>query len=585
MIRTELLRLSLSAIAVIASLFQPVQAQLTVANVQRYQVIQRDTSSAVATFVDSGTCRSGTAKIQLLLQKQNDNTVVGSFSWIDLTNVSVSGTSWKATMTGLPIGGEYKAQFRALNGSGTVTDSSTVIQNLLVGDIWLCAGQSNMQGQGGATLDAAHVHTLLTPGLGGSGTTQWGTSPTLGPTISMGNRIYSLTNIPVGIIYAAAGGTGLTDWFFASGTNLFTTMSKFLRTSVGWKIGGFLWYQGENEDQQDTWASRYFIRFGKMRDSIRSLSGNAKLPTINVQLESWDGVSDYPLDPYSRWIRWPIIRDQQELAGRADPYSACAPIWNAPGIHVSAASEALLGTYCAAAAVRQFYQNRAADPGAGPLFKQAWFQDSTRTSIVVQFQGVKGRIINPADPNHLGFYVMKPSVFNINDSTIFAYGTDSRGQPAKMLKAIGSVETSGTDKVIVHLTAATADSVTIGYGRHIQLISLSPLTDSSGIPVCTFFNRPIALSPQTAVIKADALVRSSFIHLRNSTLHISRYDSDAPAIISVYRLNGTMVSRFCTTSTTMNIKDIKGYGMFLISVSLQNKRASIKVYVINSSNK
>ena len=576
--------LLLSATVTVTLFSLPVQAQLTVANVQRYQVIQRDTSSAIATFVDSGTCRSGTAKIQLLLQKQNDNTIVGSFSWIDLTNVSVSGTSWKATMTGLPVGGEYKAQFRALNGSGTVTDSSTVLQNLLVGDIWLCAGQSNMQGQGGATLDAAHVHTLLTPGLGGSGTTQWGTSPTLGPTVSMGNRLYSLTGVPIGIIYAAAGGTGLTDWFFASGTNLFTTMSKFVRTSVGWKIGGFLWYQGENEDQQDTWASRYFIRFGKMRDSIRSLSDNAKLPTINVQLESWDGVSDYPLDPYSRWIRWPIIRDQQELAGRADPYSACAPIWNAPGIHINAANEALLGTYCAATAVRRFYQNRAVDPGAGPLFKQAWFQDSTRTGIVVQFQGVKGRIINPADPNHLGFYVMKPSVFNINDSTIFDYSTDSYGKPAKMLKAISSVETSGTDRVIVHLTAATTDSVTIGYGRHIQLVSLSPLTDSSGIPVCTFFNRPIALSPQTAMKKADAPVRSSFIHLQKSTLHITRYDSDAPAIISIHRLNGMLVSRFCTRRNTVNLKDIKGHGMYFIIVSLQDKRASIKVN-INSSNK
>jgi hypothetical protein len=105
---------------------------------------------------------------------------------------------------------------------------------------------------------------------------------------------------------------------------------------------------------------------------------------------------------------------------------------------------------------------------------------------VVQFEGVKGRIVNPADSNHLGFFVMNPSVFNINDSTI---------------------------------------------------------------------------------------------------VHITRYDSDAPAIISVDRLNGTIVSRFCTTSITVNIKGIKGYGMFLLIVSLQDKRASIKVYVINSSNR
>jgi hypothetical protein len=159
-------RLPLFAVAAIMALSQPVRAQLTVANVLRYQVIQRDSTSSTATFVDSGACRSGTAKIQLQLLNQSNNTVVGSFSWKELTDVTVSATRWKATMSGLPVGGEYKASFRALSGNGVVTDSSTEIQNLLVGDIWLCAGQSNMQGDGGATIDQAHVHTRMSaPGV------------------------------------------------------------------------------------------------------------------------------------------------------------------------------------------------------------------------------------------------------------------------------------------------------------------------------------------------------------------------------------------------------------------------------------
>jgi sialate O-acetylesterase len=578
--RSGELRLVLVVANTLALLSLNAHAQLTVANLQRYQVIQRDTTSAIATFVDSGACRSGTTKIQLLLQNQSTNAVVGSFSWTELSNVSVSGTSWKAAMTGLPIGGEYKAQFRALNGSGAITDSSAVIQNLLVGDIWVCAGQSNMQGQPGATIDAAHVHTLLTSGLGGSTNSQWGTSPTSGPTTSMGNRLYSLTGVPIGIVYAAAGGTGLTDWFFAAGNNLFTTMSNFVRTKTGWKVGGFLWYQGENEDQQDTWASRYFLRFGKMRDSIRSLSKNPKLPTVVVQLESWDGISDYPLDPYSRWIRWPIIRDQQELVGRADPYSACAPIWNAPGIHISAASEALLGTYCAAAAVRQFYQNRAADPGAGPLFKQSWFQDSTRMSIVVQFDGVKGRITNPADPNHLGFYVMKPSVFNINDSTIFTYGTDSKGQPAKMLKAISSVETSGTDKVIIHLAAAATDSVTIGYGRHIQLVSLSPLTDSTGIPVRTFFNRPIAPSPpQTVVLTVKSTTQLPVISIVGSMIYFNYPASLEQPSVAVYRPDGKLLMKQTITGNSLNLNKLKLCGALIIACKIRNRLTAVRTFV------
>lgn len=135
-------------------IFDQIHAQLTVSNIKPYQVILRDSTTLTVTFVDSGTCRNGTIKIQLLLQNQNNNSTIGSFSWKELSDPVISGARWKATIAGLPVGGEYKAQFRALNNSETVTDSSSVIQNLLVGDAWLCAGQSNLMGEPGATLDA-----------------------------------------------------------------------------------------------------------------------------------------------------------------------------------------------------------------------------------------------------------------------------------------------------------------------------------------------------------------------------------------------------------------------------------------------
>lgn len=568
--------ISLLVIFLITLSFQA-HGQLTVSNIKPYQVIQRDSTSLTATFVDSGTCRNDTKKIQLMLQNQSNNSTVGSFSWKELTNLTVSGTRWKATIVDLPVGGEYKAQFRALNDN-TVTDSSPVIQNLLVGDVWLCAGQSNMQGDPGTTVDVAHVHTriLWSTSPGADESNPWGTTASKGPSTSFGNNLYAMTKIPVGIIYAASGGTGLLDWFYAPGNNLFSSMSKFLKNGIaGWKIGGFLWYQGENEDQQDTWAQRYFVRFGKMRDSIRSLCANPKLPTIVVQLESWDGVILYPLDPYSRWVRWPIIRDQQELIGRADPYSACAPIWPAPGIHIDAAHEALLGRYCAATATRQFYKN-VADPGAGPLFKKAWFEDSARKSIVVQFDNVKGRLINNADPGHLGFYVMKPSVFNINDSTIFDYGTDSYGKPAKMLKAISSIEMSGTDKVIVRLVEAVTDSVTIGYGRHIQLVSLSPLTDSSNIPVRTFFNRKIDPPSSTAVITAKKDVQRRIISIDGSVVHVDSWSGATQPLISVYSLDGKLLLKRRLTGGSFDLKALRLSGMFLVSCKIGNSSTTLR---------
>lgn len=554
--------------------FHSSQAQLTVSNVHQYQVIQRDSTAATASFTGTGTCRNGTTKIQALLLNQSNSSVV--LAATDFTGVVFTGgTNWQGTVSGLPVGGEYIMLFRALSGS-TVTDSVS-FQNILVGDIWFCAGQSNMQGNGGATLDAAHVHTLLTPGLGGSTGSQWGTSATLGPTISMGNRLYSLTGVPIGIIYAAQGGTSLTDWFFASGNNLFSTASKFVKTAVNWKIGGFLWYQGENEDQQDTWALRYFLKFGKMRDSIRTLSNNPKLPTIIVQLESWDGTSSYPLDPYSRWIRWPIIRDQQELLSQADPYSATAPEWDCPGIHINSADEAKLGQRSAASAIRIAYSNRST-AGCGPRFKAAWYQDTTRTRIVVQFQDVRGKLVNPADAAHLGFYVMKPSVFDINDSTILAYGTDSRGQAAKMLKAISSVDTLGGDKVVIRLTAATTDSLTVGYGRHIQLVSLTPVTDSSGIPLRTFFNRPIARSVPTAAHTALPPARREVIGIHGTTVRVETGEK-TPLVVSIFNADGRLLRKFTTLQRSIDLRAGLKTGCYLVRAESQGRRTAATIVV------
>jgi len=550
----------------------PSHAQLTVSNTVRYQVIQRDTTAMTATYVDSGSCRGGTAKIQLQLQNQGKGGVVGTFAWKDLVDVTISGTKWKGTVPALPVGGEYTARFRALNSADTPTDSTSLIDHLLVGDVWLCSGQSNMQQDGGTKLDTSNVHTriLWNTDPGTAEAAPWGTSLTKGPTASFANRLHLLTGLPVGIIYAAKGGTSLTDWFYSrdsTGNNLFSRLSTFMDKGIaGWKIGGFLWYQGENEDQQDTWALRYMTKFVKMRDTVRLLSKNPKLPVLAVQLESWDGTSLFPLNPYSRWVRWPIIRDQQEQVGRADAWSAAAPIWPAAGLHINGTNQAALGTYAAAIATRKFYKSLATDPGAGPVFKAAWFKDSSRKDVVVQFDGVKGRLVNPTDAKHLGFYVMKPSVFDINDSTIFDYLVDSYGKPAKMLKEISSMETLDTDKVVIHLAAAATDSVTVGYGRHINLVSLSPLTDGSNVPVLTFFNRPIASSqPTSSVHGSPSRTSGRILSVVGSMLLVDASLGAGEAEISVRQVDGRVLMRRKMSGGSLDLKPLMGNGLLVIT--------------------
>lgn len=565
-------------------------AQLTVTNLVRYQVVQRDSNTMTATYLDSGSCRSGTTKIQVRLLDQKTGAVVGASAWKDLANLSVVGTAWKATVPALPVGGEYIVRFRAL-ADAVVTDSTASIEHVLVGDVWLCSGQSNMQQAPGAKLDTANVHTrvLWSSDPGATEAAAWGTTLTNGPSTSFGNRLHALLGIPVGLVYAAKGGTSIDDWFYlrdSTGANLFTKMSGFLgKGAGGWKIGGFLWYQGENEDQQDTWALRYFVKFSRMRDTVRLLSKNAKLPVVAVQLESWDGTSLFPLNPYSRWVRWPIVRDQQELIGRADPYSATAPIWPAAGLHIDATHQAQLGTWAAAIATRKFHADLAPDPGGGPVFQGAWFLDSTRKDVVVQFTGVKGSLVNPADPNHLGFYVMKPSAFDINDSTIFDYGTDSYGKPAKMLRAIASAEVSGTDKVVLHLAAAATDSVTVGYGRHIQLVSLAPLTDASGIPVPTFFNRAIAAHPAPSSVDPTLPAgRHRILSVIGSILAVDASANGRPAEILVRTLDGRLLARRDLTGS-MDLAALGSRGALLVTARLGDRRETLRICILGGASR
>lgn len=50
---------------------------------------------------------------------------------------------WWAELKGLPAGGPYRLEFRAAGGK-----DPAAVANVLVGDLWVLAGQSNMEGVG-----------------------------------------------------------------------------------------------------------------------------------------------------------------------------------------------------------------------------------------------------------------------------------------------------------------------------------------------------------------------------------------------------------------------------------------------------
>lgn len=137
---------------------------------------------------------------------------------------TATGGRWKVHLTPLPAGGPHQL---AISGTNTVT-----VKDILVGEVWLCSGQSNMamqvsrcknfeQEQKAAhhpkirmftvTKNATHVHQedcqgswqLCAPETVGtfSGTAYF-----------FGRKLHEELNVPVGLINSSWGGTDVAAW-------------------------------------------------------------------------------------------------------------------------------------------------------------------------------------------------------------------------------------------------------------------------------------------------------------------------------------------------------------------------------------
>lgn len=118
------------------------------------QVVQCD-QEGKASLVMSGTAsKSGALQVRVMgTQKE----VIG---WTDLGKASKK--NWKGTLPGVPAGGPYRVELRVRGLTHNVLEE-TAIPDVLAGDVWVLAGQSNMQGVGNrVNVEAPHplVHTF-----------------------------------------------------------------------------------------------------------------------------------------------------------------------------------------------------------------------------------------------------------------------------------------------------------------------------------------------------------------------------------------------------------------------------------------
>jgi sialate O-acetylesterase len=324
----------LSAVVLMVTFAMAAAPALEIQGAVPNQVVQCD-DDGLATFHLSGST-SHAGRVEVRYQ-------VGAEAPADWRAAGESdGKAWKAALDAVPAGGPYKVEVRIVNGEGAALDSGSV-GDLYAGDLWILAGQSNMQGVGNmadvetpigavkalrmdrqwATAeeplhvlqespDAVHYQPKDEAERAASIAAARGGSKGAGLGLTFAKEMYRLTGRPVGLICTAHGGTSMAQWDPAlrdkGGDSLYGSMLLSLQAAGG-KVRGVVWYQGESDANGEA-SVIYEDKFAQFIEAVRADCGDPELPFYAVQIgrfsnagvdgRSWNRVQNAELNLETR---------------------------------------------------------------------------------------------------------------------------------------------------------------------------------------------------------------------------------------------------------------------------------------------
>ena len=105
------------------------------------QVLQRNPHQAADVHLVGTVTGKKTNGKAIEARITSPKSVLPNFDWVPVGRVQK--VNWTADLIGIPTGGPYRVELRMQGGSSIIT-----VSNILVGDLWILAGQSNMEGVG-----------------------------------------------------------------------------------------------------------------------------------------------------------------------------------------------------------------------------------------------------------------------------------------------------------------------------------------------------------------------------------------------------------------------------------------------------
>ncbi len=270
---------------------------------------------------------------------------------------------WKVMLPTPAAGGPYAL---TISGDGTLQ-----LKNILIGEVWICSGQSNMEmpmkgfkGQPIAGSNEAIVHStnpllrLYTVPRGSAITPQAVSKPSVWKearpeTVSdfsatayyFGKTIAALLQVPVGLINVSYGGSPVESWMAAKTLGAFpeiklpgagdsiqspnrtptTLYNAMLHPVIGYGMRGMIWYQGEsNYDRPD----QYEMLLPAAVAQWRAEWNNGSFPFYFAQIAPYNYAQ---LPPYQVGGKYnsAYLRDAQRKAASLIPAAAMAVLLDA----------------------------------------------------------------------------------------------------------------------------------------------------------------------------------------------------------------------------------------------------------------
>lgn len=296
------------ALSLVVSLGCGAQALSVQSGLAPYQVIQCNADGKADVLLHG---MSGAAGVLQACVAGVQKEIIG---WTDLGKVA--NAPWEAMLAGIPAGGPYRIELRVLDEAGKPLEN-LAIPEVLVGDIWVLGGQSNMHGVGNRiNVEAPHpqVHTFAmnyewrlaqeplhtlgespdvvhadfkTPEERQNAIAGWRDGPKgAGLGIAFAKEMVRRTGRPVGLIASAHGGTSMAQWDPAlkdqGGASLYGSMCKQF-AAAGGKARGMLWYQGESDANPDA-QPVYREKMKQFVAAVRKDFGVPDLPFYYVQI-------------------------------------------------------------------------------------------------------------------------------------------------------------------------------------------------------------------------------------------------------------------------------------------------------------